>query len=127
METVEELLPSATAAGMRICTTSVPCDFTNARFVVLEATFDAGSNLVTFAADFEQRSFDGSTYYGELRYNSAIPLTMDKPANASSPDAFAFPGAHRGAHRTAHRFEQHYRLRENVLRYRFPSVAANTA
>ncbi len=46
METVEELLPSATAAGMRICTTSVPCDFTNARFVVLEATFDAGSNLV---------------------------------------------------------------------------------
>lgn len=95
-ENVVDLLPTSVASGVRISRLNVTdCSLTSGRYVVLEATYDASANMVSFAADLEERCSDGSEVYAEIRYNSAVPMTADKPPTASTPDAFAFP-AHAG-------------------------------
>jgi len=66
------------------------CASTGGRFVVLEQSFDAAGNLATFAADFERDCTTGGPVFGEMRIRSSIPFTVDKPANSTVPDAFAF-------------------------------------
>jgi uncharacterized repeat protein (TIGR01451 family) len=74
---------SATLPGFSVFTNS-------GRFVVLELVYDSSLNLVSFAADFEQQDTAGNVVYGEVRFNSSIPLTVDKPASSTAPDAFEF-------------------------------------
>ncbi|HET9579015.1 MAG TPA: DUF11 domain-containing protein [Usitatibacter sp.] len=73
--------------SMSIGSTSL-CN-TTGRFVILELAYDSNFDMVSLAADFELRCGDTATY-GELRYNSTVPLTIDKPATAVAPDPFAF-------------------------------------
>src|SRR5262249_36976971 len=45
------------------------------RFVVLEASFDAGGNVLSFAADFEQHcEGDAPALYGAIRFQSTLPI-----------------------------------------------------
>jgi hypothetical protein len=65
-------------------------DYLGGRFTVLD--IDAGpdpTQLNRFAADFELHCSNGSPIYGEVRYNSTVPLISDKPAGSTTPDAFA--------------------------------------
>jgi len=59
-----------------------------ARFVILETVFDSAFQLVSLAVDFNVHCA-GQSVFGELRFNSAVPLAADKPS-ATSPDPFAF-------------------------------------
>jgi uncharacterized protein (DUF1330 family) len=91
-EAIADFSPTNLAAGIRFERMNLSgCDIQTGRVVVLEATYDSGSNMVNFAADFEERCNDGSEVYGEIRYNSAAPMTADKAPTASTPDAFALP------------------------------------
>ena len=67
------------------------CNTIAGRFSVLEATYDGSGNLASFAADFEQRCDGGAPLYGEVRWNSAIPFTFERPADWTRPDPFGFP------------------------------------
>jgi FG-GAP-like repeat len=63
----------------------------NHRFSILELEFDSSFHLASLAVDFEQSC--GTNYgrrYGELRFNSSIPLTVDKAPGSIAPDPFAF-------------------------------------
>ena len=66
------------------------CRVAHARYVILQRVVDANSNITAFALDFEMECGGGSVVWGELRIQSAIPLTVDKPATNTTPDAFAF-------------------------------------
>src|SRR6185369_14762488 len=59
------------------------------RFTILELTLDSEFQIASLAVDFEARCA-ADTIYGELRYQSSVPLTKDKPLDAQAPDAFAF-------------------------------------
>jgi uncharacterized protein DUF11 len=65
------------------------CTQTYSRFVVLEAVFNA-TGVASLAVDFEIQCGSNALVYGELRYNSTVPLTAGKPGGTISPDAFAF-------------------------------------
>ena len=69
----------------------IPCTRPMGRFVVLDldlSTTDATVNR--FAANF-QIECEGSVnhVHGEIRYNSAVPISRDLPPGDSSPDPFA--------------------------------------
>ena len=66
------------------------CSVDSGRFVVLDLGYDSSLVISRFAADFEGHCSDGRTTYGEVRFQSSVPLTMEKPADAATPDAFAF-------------------------------------
>jgi hypothetical protein len=65
------------------------------RFVILEIAFDPGNHLAKLAVDFQIDcdSSGGASSRGELRINSALPLTIDKAPNSTTSDGFAFSAA----------------------------------
>jgi hypothetical protein len=75
--------------GIEFGTTLGSCLRIDARYVVLEVAFDS-THVSTFAADFEVRCDGGPPIYGEVRLNSSLPLTVQKPAQSTVPDAMAF-------------------------------------
>jgi hypothetical protein len=66
----------------------IACWPSGGRFSILEATYD-GNTIIRFAADFEQHCGDGPATYGEVRYNSTIPLTVDRAGGWTDPTPFS--------------------------------------
>jgi hypothetical protein len=61
------------------------------RFSVLDIAYDSSFNIVSLALDFEAGCNGTSPpVYGELRLNSPVPFTFQKPAGAITPDPFGF-------------------------------------
>lgn len=79
------------APGVEFTGSGRGCNTITGRFAVLEATYDANGALASFAADFEQHC-EGGPYplYGEVRWNSAVPFSFEKPAGSTQPDPFTF-------------------------------------
>ena len=90
-ENVQEAGFGGAAAALYVSSLNHGEGFESGRFVILDLAYDSNFNVVSFAADFEQKTSTGGRFYGELRYNSVVPLTMNKAANAATPDPFAFP------------------------------------
>ena len=65
------------------------CNQSSGRFVIHEIAV-SGSTVTKLSANFEQSCDGGPRSYGEVRINSAVPFTFQKPANATLPDAMAF-------------------------------------
>jgi hypothetical protein len=61
-------------AGLGVSSEGRGCNTLAGRFVVLEATYDAGGQIERFAADFEQRCDEGLPLLGSVRFNSAVPV-----------------------------------------------------
>jgi VCBS repeat protein len=58
---------------------------------VHESTLD-GTRLRSLAADVQlQCGESGAAMYVEIRYNSELPFTVEKPAGVGTPNPFAFP------------------------------------
>lgn len=67
------------------------CNTLTGRFVIREITVNGIGVVQSLAADFEQHCEGGTpALWGEVRINSAIPLTINKPPGTTTPDAFAF-------------------------------------
>jgi hypothetical protein len=65
------------------------CNLVLGRFNILEIEIGAGPSLTRFAANFEQRcEIDGPPLYGEIRYNSSVPLSSAQPPGDTTPDIF---------------------------------------
>jgi FG-GAP-like repeat/Divergent InlB B-repeat domain len=66
------------------------CGYSTGRFSVLEVTYDANGLVTSFAANFVQTCATAiEPLFGEIRYNSSIPLSSEAAANDASPDPFA--------------------------------------
>jgi hypothetical protein len=80
--------------GLSVSNIGGGCNTVTGRFTILELGYDSESRITSFAANFEHHCNGqvGATY-GELRINSSVPLTMNKPANSILPDPFAFVAA----------------------------------
>ncbi|HZZ92500.1 MAG TPA: VCBS repeat-containing protein [Usitatibacter sp.] len=74
--------------GLEVDADSHGCNHIDGRFVILEVAY-SGSTVTKLAADFEQSCDGGGPLFGEIRFNSTVPLTSLEPANTSTPDAFA--------------------------------------
>jgi VCBS repeat protein len=69
------------------------CNTLTGRFVILAVSYDRAGNLGSLAMDFEQHCEGGTAaLWGELRINSAVPLTLERPAGWTRPDNFDFGG-----------------------------------
>src|SRR5262245_4332780 len=63
--------PFTTFNGLDVSGSGRGCNELTGRFVVLEAQYDGGGNVVKFAADFEQHCEDAdAALFGAIRYNS---------------------------------------------------------
>ncbi|HEX4332089.1 MAG TPA: VCBS repeat-containing protein [Usitatibacter sp.] len=63
------------------------------RFVVLSVAYDSNGRVSSLAADFEQHcSGIGPALWGELRFNSAVPFSSERPAGWTTPDPYTFEG-----------------------------------
>jgi hypothetical protein len=60
--------------GLGVSSEGRACNSLAGRFVVLEATYDAGGQIERLAADFEQRCDDGLPLVGSVRFNSEVPV-----------------------------------------------------
>ncbi|APV50803.1 hypothetical protein BWI17_14570 [Betaproteobacteria bacterium GR16-43] len=63
------------------------------RFVILAVSFSGSGAITSLAVDFEQHCDAGApALWGELRYNSSLPFTHEKPPGSTVPDNFTFGG-----------------------------------
>lgn len=70
-------------------------------FQVLELAYDNEGNILRFAANFEQHSEGGKpALYGQIRYNSAVPLPPPRPVqvvaaatNSYTSESSSYPGS----------------------------------
>lgn len=78
-------------AGLSFSGNGRGCNRLTGRFDVLEAVYGLSGQVVSFAADFEQHCEGGTpALYGQIRYNSNVPLnamvpariTLENPLNA---------------------------------------------
>ena len=78
--------------GLDLSVSFSSCGTVHGRFAILELTLDSNFEIASFAANFEHRceTATGPATYGELRYNSTVPLTVNKPAGSTAPDPFSF-------------------------------------
>jgi hypothetical protein len=51
------------------------CNTLTGRFVVWEIGYGAGDEIVRFAADFQQSCEGGAPLYGQVRFNSTVPVS----------------------------------------------------
>src|SRR5262249_31089976 len=66
---------SPTHAGLDISGDGRGCNESTGRFGVLESSFDASGNVLSFAADFEQHcEGDAPALYGAIRFQSTLPI-----------------------------------------------------
>jgi hypothetical protein len=66
------------------------CNQVFGRFAVIELVRDASGAIFRLAIDFEQRCERvGPPLYGEVRINSTVPFTVDKPAGTVTPGPYA--------------------------------------
>ncbi|APV50827.1 hypothetical protein BWI17_14705 [Betaproteobacteria bacterium GR16-43] len=69
------------------------CNTLTGRFVVLAVSFNGSGGISSLAVDFEQHCEGGTAaLWGELRINSALPLTVEKPPGSTVPDNMTFGG-----------------------------------
>jgi len=80
-----------TSAGLDFSGQGRGCNTVQGRFSVLEVAYDSGGSVTKLAVNFEEHCEGlAPALYGELRVNSSIPLTLQKPPQSTTPDAFAF-------------------------------------
>jgi len=77
---------SSTAPLMSLDYRNMVC-YGPGRFVILDYAADADGNLLRLAIDFEHRGCYGGSTFGEIRYNTTVPLSRFKPRDAA-PDDF---------------------------------------
>ena len=78
------------AAGVEMYGNGRGCNQLLGRFAVLELVRDSSGAIFRLAIDFEQRcEISGPPLYGEVRINSTVPFTVDKPAGTTTPGPFA--------------------------------------
>lgn len=73
---------------LRFSANSRSCAPATGRFVILEIEWVLGE-LERLAANFEQTCASGETLFGEVRWNSSVPISTRKPADTSLPEPFA--------------------------------------
>ncbi|HZZ92511.1 MAG TPA: VCBS repeat-containing protein [Usitatibacter sp.] len=81
---------SGSYPGLDMTVGSGGCNAITGRFSVLEVELGSGGQLTRFAADYQLGCDGVAPYYGELRFNSTVPFTVDKTAQSTTPDPFAF-------------------------------------
>jgi hypothetical protein len=88
--------PPSTQASLYFTFGGTSCYGPGRRFYIHEVTYSAG-HIASLAVDFEYScgGVVGLATYGEFRFNSSVPLTIEKPAGSGAVNGFGFtPGTH---------------------------------